>query len=323
MSCYRKQTGLLCLLMCLQITPVAADNDWFKGGHVKYRYLLNSFPEDSLFRDYVDSPMTEQGADLRLKFDWKKDKTSLVADYQLIGQHGDSFALANNLSGTVLAIDPVVNDDRRLFDMTSVIAEDNNSALTQRLDRMYIEYADSSMVARVGRQAISWGNGLVYTPMDFVNPFDPSAIDKEYKSGDDMLYGQYLQQSGNDVQAVWVFRRDINGDTTSDVDTIAAKYHGFGVSREYDVLVAQHYGDNIIGVGGISDVGEAIWRGDITLTRTESNSVVKAETVTSLVTNLSYSWVSWGHNISGLVEYFYNGFGQTNGDYSPAALANN
>lgn len=296
---------------------VSADTDIFKGGHTKYRFLLNTLPDDSLLLDYVDTPMIDHNGDLRLKFDWRKDKVSLVADYQLIAQYGDSFTLANNSPGSVIISDPIVDDDHRLFDLSRVITDDSNSALSHRLDRLYGEYTGTDAVARFGRQAISWGNGLVYTPMDFINPFDPSAIDKEYKTGDDMLYGQYLQHSGDDVQAVWVFRRDLNGDVTNDVDTIAAKYHGFAGNREYDLLLAQHYEDNIFGVGALTDIGGAIWRGDITLTDTQTDNV------TSLVTSLSYSWVGWDHNFSGVLEYFYNGFGQANGDYSPAALSNN
>ena len=294
----------------------------FNGGHAKYLFLLNSFADDSLFRDFVDTPAVDHNGELRLKFNWQADKVSLVTDYQLIAQQGDSFTLANNLPGSVLLSRPVADDELRLFDLSHVISEDNNSALSHRLDRLYIEYATNNAVGRFGRQAISWGNGLVYTPMDFINPFDPSAIDKEYKTGDDMLYGQYLQQSGNDLQAVWVLRRGINGDVTGDVDTIAAKYHGFAGNKEYDLLLAQHYDDSIAGVAGITDIGGAIWRGDITLTRT-NNNLAQTKNVTSLVTSLSYSWLSWGHNVSGIVEYFYNGFGQTNGDYSPAALASN
>lgn len=317
MNRYTRLIILSGLLNCSLLSSAAADYDWFMGGHAKYRFLLNTFPDDSLFLDYVDTPMVDHNGDLRLLFDWQKDKVSLVADYQLIAQYGDSFTLANNQPGSVIVTDPVPNDDHRLFDLTRVISDGNNSALSHRLDRLYAEYAGTNAVGRFGRQAISWGNGLVYTPMDFINPFDPSAIDKEYKTGDDMLYGQYLQHSGNDLQAVWVFRRDFNGDVTKDVDTIAAKYHGFAGNKEYDLLLAQHFEDYIIGIGGITDVGGAIWRGDITLTDTQT------ENVPSLVTSLSYSWTAWDHNVSGVLEYFYNGFGQTDGDYSPAALANN
>ncbi len=312
---------LLSLLICILATPITAvaDDNYpaFNGGHAKYLFLLSTFPDDSLFQDFVDSPAIDHYGDLRLKFDWRKDNVSIVADYQLIAQYGDSIALANTLPGTVIIPNPVPNDDHRLFDLTHVISQDDNSILAHRLDRLYIDVTGTNAVARFGRQAVSWGNGLIYTPMDFFNPFDPAAVDKEYKTGDDMLYGQYLQQSGNDLQAVWVIRRNGNGDVRSNVDSVAAKYHGFIADKEFDLLLAEHFDDTILGVGGITNLGGAIWRGDITLTDTQT------DTVTSLVTSLTYSWMSWGNNISGVLEYFYNGFGQKNGDYSPTALSNN
>jgi hypothetical protein len=166
-------------LSSLLFSPAAADTIWFKGGHLKLRLLANTLADDSLLLDYVDTPMSDQNGDLRLLFDWRKNKTSLVSDYQLIAQHGDSIILANNFSGSVIISDPIASDDNRLFDLSRVISENNNSTLTHRLDRLYLEYAETAVVARLGRQAISWGNGLIYTPMDFINPFDPSAIDKE------------------------------------------------------------------------------------------------------------------------------------------------
>ena len=299
------------------IASASADTDIFKGGHAKYFFLLNTFPDDSLFLDYMDSPTIDQKGDLRLKLGWKKKKIRIGADYQLIAAHGDGIELANSLPGNILISDPVPTDRFRLFDLTSVITENSNSVLVHRLDRLYVGFTGDKAVVRVGRQAVSWGNGLIYTPMDFFNPFDPAAVDKEYKTGDDMLYGQYLKQNGDDLQAVWVVRRDLDGNVSSDVDSIAAKYHGFIGGKEYDLLLAQHYDDNVFAIGGLSDLGSALWRGDITLTDTQTDNIV------SLVTSLTYSWVGWGHNISGVAEYFYNGFGQADGDYSPAALANN
>jgi hypothetical protein len=314
---------ILFLSNCVMAFNAVADEDLFKGGHIKYRFLLNTLPDDSLFRDHVDSPMIDNDGDLRLLFGWRKDKISLAADYQLIALQGDRISLSNSLPVSVTTTPPVATDKRRFFDLTESISKDNNTVAVQRLDRLYIEYAGTNAVARIGRQAISWGNGLIYTPMDFVNPFDPSTVDKEYKTGDDMLYGQYLQHSGNDLQAVWVLRRDINGNKTNNVNTIAAKYHGFAGNNEYDLLLARHYNDNVIGLGGLTDIGGAIWRADSTLTHTTNSQTNNTKDIFSLVTNLSYSWQSWGHNVSGILEYFYNGFGQKNGNYSPADLAGN
>jgi len=317
--------AIIAILICAQLTPALAYADAeektnlpeFKGGHAKYLFLLNTFPENSLFLDFIDTPSIDHNGDLRLKFDWHADNITIATDYQMIAQYGDSIRLSNSLPVNPIIPNRVPSDDFRLFDLTRVISQDDNSVLAHRLDRLTIDITSDNAVARFGRQAVSWGNGLIYTPMDFFNPFDPAAVDKEYKTGDDMLYGQYLQQSGNDLQAVWVIRRNSNGDVSSDVDSVAAKYHGFIGYNEYDLLLAEHYDDKVFGLGGIADIGGAIWRGDITLTHTQTKNV------SSLVTSLSYSWTSWGHNTSGVLEYFYNGFGQSDGDYSPAALANN
>ena len=305
------------LLACMLATPLSAGIDLFKGGHAKYLFLLNTFPDDSIFRDVVGSPAIDQFGDLRLKFGWQRERVKLVADYQLLAGKGDGFSLASRLPGNILIQERIPNDRFRLMDLTHVISESSDSEIAHRLDRLYVDITTTRAVARIGRQAVSWGNGLIYTPMDFFNPFDPAAIDKEYKTGDDMAYGQYLRNNGDDLQAVWVIRRDLNGEVSSDVDSIAAKYHGFAGEKEYDLLIAQHFDDDIFGVGGISNVGGAVWRGDITLTDTQT------DTVFSVVTSLSYSWVSWNRNVSGILEYFYNGFGIDDGNYSPAALAAN
>ena len=308
---------ITCVVLCYPYKSIHADDELFKGGHAKYLLLLNTFPDESLFLDVIDTPSVDQFGDLRLKFGWTKSGLRLVTDYQLLAGKGDGFTLSSSLPGNILVQQRVPDDRFRLMDLTHVISEDSDSVVEHRLDRLYVDVTSASAVARIGRQAISWGNGLIYTPMDFFNPFDPSAVDKEYKTGDDMLYGQYLRQNGDDAQAVWVFRRDLAGEVTSDVDSIAAKYHGFAAESEYDLLLAEHFDDYIVGIGGITNIGGAIWRGDVTLTDTETDEVF------SLVTSLSYSWVGWGRNISGIVEYFYNGFGIADGNYSPAALAAN
>jgi hypothetical protein len=174
------------------------------------------------------------------------------------------------------------------------------------------------MVMRFGRQAISWGNGMIFNPVDVFNPFDPAAVDKEYKTGDDMAYGQYLFGNGNDLQAVAIVRRNPhNGEVEKEESSLAFKYHGFLGMNEYDLLAAEHFGDQIFAVGGNLGIGGAVWRGDLSWTRTDRDSLL------SVVTSLSYSWTWGGRNLSGVLEYYYNGFGQSNGAYAPADLRRN
>ena len=64
-------------------------------------------------------------------------------------------------------------------------------------------------------------------------------------------------------------------------------------------------------------LGGAVLRGDLTWTHTG------LENVFSAATSLSYSWTWGGKNVSGLLEYYYNGFGQRHSDYSTQSLLHN
>jgi len=154
--------------------------------------------------------------------------------------------------------------------------------------------------------------------MDIFNPFDPAAVDKEFKTGDDMLYGQYLWGSGDDLQGVMVFRRDLlTGDVEADVSSLALKYHALVGQGEIDGLLARHYGDTLVGAGGNLSIGGSVWRGDLMVTFGDEG------TTASLVTSLSRSWTWGGKNVSGIAEYFHNGFGRSDGCYAPDCLAEN
>jgi len=262
--------------------------------------------------------LQDNNLEVRLKVLARRERLDFEAHGQIIAVHSDSLPAFRELPGLFRPGADIINDDRRWFDLTHEISNKNKNASLVRLDRFSIAYTGDKTVARFGRQAVSWGNGLLFTPMDILNPFDPAAIDKEYKSGDDMLYGQYLLDNGSDFQTVAVVRRNpVSGDVEKDQSSLALKYHGFWGSREYDLLVAEHYGEFILGLGAATDVGGAVWRGDLVWNNTDTGYILTAEG------GISYSGVAGGHNWTGFIEYYYNGFGQTDGDYSPAALASN
>jgi hypothetical protein len=201
------------------------------------------------------------------------------------------------------------------MNLTGEIHASGDTSILQRLDRLWFGYSSEKIVLRFGRQALSWGNGLFYAPMDLVNPFDPSAVDTEYKNGDDMFYGQYLSNSGDDLQTALVIRRDLlSGDVETDQASMAVKYHGFATAFEYDLLFAKNYGDPVVGVGISRGIGGAVAGADLVLT--DGND----KTYTELVANLSYSWVLADRNMTGSVEYYFNGFG-LHGDIDIADLA--
>jgi len=284
-----RPSWLLLLLFSCAVSW-ADDSAYEFGGHTKFRLFGQSYPDDSLFHDLVGSSSLDAAGELRLNFSTKRQRWSFFADYQLLALHSE------------FPSSDLPSDDRRLFDFTKILKDNDENTIAHRLDRFWVGYTGEKAVVRFGRQALSWGNGLFFAPMDLVNPFDPTTIDTEYKTGDDMLYLQYLRDSGDDWQAAAVLRRDLpTGDVSSDQSTIALKYHGFAGEHEYDLLVADSYGETVVGLGGARSIGGAIWRGDIVITDSSE------ETVVELVTNLSYSWVWSDRNVSGGIEYYYDG----------------
>ena len=300
-------------------SAVTAAEPWEWAGHLKYRFDFLSFPENSLFRDPLGSTATDQGMETRIKLSRRWTRWDVRADYQFIALYQDTGERGTSFAGLPIPGVSVIDDRRRWFDLTWTIAERDKSALLHRFDRVSIGYTSKSLAWRFGRQAISWGNGMLYNPMDIFNPFDPAAVDKEYKSGDDMLYGQYLFPDGSDLQAVGVVRRDPrSGDVQARQSSLAFKYHGFVGMNEFDLLAAEHYDETVLGVGGSVALGGAVWRGDLTWTDADT----KGATL-SAVTSISYSWTWRGRNVNGALEYYHNGFGQAGGDYAPISLQTN
>ena len=284
----------LTLIGLLWVKPAPADggSGLTFNGHGKFQFISQSYPDESLFRDLLGSPVNNQNLEARLKFSTRKDRWDFKLDYQFIAIHGDSLALGSQLPGSPFSTGRVISDDRRWWNLTYSFGNDDNTAVIHRLDRLSVGFTTDRTAWRFGRQAISWGNGLIFNPVDVFNPFDPAAVDKEYKTGDDMLYGQILFDSGNDLQGVAIVRRDPRtGNVERDQSSAAAKYHGFVGMNEFDLLAAEHFGDDLLGFGGNISVGGAVLRGDVTLTSTEFDSVWSA------VSSLSYSWAWGGRNV--------------------------
>ncbi|WP_299802826.1 hypothetical protein [uncultured Shewanella sp.] len=320
-GCYNKLRDKLCfwrrgivLLLCCVSQALCATEVQYQG-HLKYEYEGYAFSEQSVYRELYGQHQLNQTAQFRyhLGSQWQSGWLA-EADYQLLAGYGEHRFQLTPLADGYLGLSAVIDDEQRLFNLTHTISEHRDFMMLQRLDRAIVGYQTDNNVIKLGRQAITWGNGLFFNPMDFVNPFDPTSLDKEYKTGDDMMYGQHLLADGSDLQAAYVVRRNHDSDVTYNVATAALKYHGFShYIHEYELLVAEHYGDTVAALASIISVGGAIWATDLVVTLGEQDYL-------SLVSNWSYSWVGLEKNMTGSLEYFYNGLGITDGDYSLESL---
>ena len=259
-------------------------------------------PHHDIQRLQTGTPVYDNGADLRLLFRHKWSALNLIVDHSTTVISGDSFSFD---SAPQTSLDQtIVDDDARIMDLTFEIEDGDRHRSLHRLDRLALQYRSGPWALTLGRQAVSWGNGLAFSPMDIFSPFAPTVVDQDYKAGDDLLLIERLFENGSDLQFLTIGRRTTSGDISGQVTSTAMKWHGFVGENEWEALAAKHYNDQVFAVSGMLPLGGAMLRSDIVATRLDSG-----KTQVSGVVNLDYSVVINDMLVYLFAEYYRNGFG--------------
>ncbi len=269
---------------------------------IKAFATLSLLPGDDLQRSVSGTPAFDDNLDLRLMFSGGEGAWSWQADLTTTLVQGDSLTLPvfdTPLDQTAL------NDDRRALDLAWTLDSGPNHQFVQRFDRLAVRYRRGPWRVTAGRQAVSWGNGLVFQPLDLFNPFAPTTVDQDYKTGDDIVLLERALRAGGSVQALAVLRRDDHGDLSADADSFGAKWHRFAGRGELELLAARHYQDNVFAAALRFPVGGALVRTDLVTTRLHTDG----DWVFSAVINADYSLLAGGRNVYLFGEYFHNGYG--------------
>jgi hypothetical protein len=209
----------------------------------------------------------------------------------LLKRRNSDAGIVNNLFGVTLD-QSTDSDATRFVDLTWVVDETDHRSVVARLDRFAMEYRGASWGVTVGRQAVSWGNGMVFQPLDLFSPFAPTTVDQDYKAGDDLLLAERLLNGGGDLQLLAVGRRDLQGDRTLDVASIAGKWHGFVGTGELELVAGHHYRDQVYAMAVRIPLGGALVRSDLVATRLESGTWKL-----SGILNADYSLLLTGRNV--------------------------
>jgi hypothetical protein len=312
-----RRVWLAALFILAATESVAA---WDVHGHAKLQSSLLLFRDDDLAAQVTGERAADQTLDLRLNTVYRTARWDLTLNSELLGLTGDSVRARHDpslggLGGLLLGL-PDPSDAQQWFDLSRSFTDRDSRLLFGRLDRCSVGYTGDRLVLRLGRQALSWGDGLVFQVLDLFNPFAPTAVDTEYKPGSDMLSSQWLLAGGDDVQAIVVPRRPARGAALASADSsLAVKWHHFAGATQLDLLAARHYDDTVAGVGVSGNLGGGVWRLDVAYTSLRSGG-----SATSLVANSDHSWVWAGRNAYGFLEYFRNGFGVSSVDRGVAGL---
>ena len=325
-SRFRTVLFLVFLLLVLPLLDTDADpqdpahfpeisSQW--GGYVRDIGTLTLPDSQSVYRFVGTDPLYDGRLEGRLKNDtFFGEHLALETHLELTLAGGDTRRrtadLREFMGEEVLDSyfgQSLLTDDRRLFNLTHVVADEDAYQLATRFDRLHLSYASSWGAVHLGRQALTWGNGLIFNPMDLFQPFSPSAVMRDYKQGDDMAVIQAYAGPGEIQLAYAPHRSMLDGSVTDRSTTYAAKWHQPVADLEWDAMAARHYGDHIIGMGLTGYLGGAAWR--MNSVYTFVNQDTAQNDFLQVLLNMDYAWQWFGHNVYGFGELYFNGIGKT------------
>jgi hypothetical protein len=150
--------------------------------------------------------------------------------------------------------------------------------LRGRTDRLSAAWSTEGVQLVVGRQPVSFGSGLVFAPMDVVNPFSAATIDTEYKPGVDAVRVDGFFSTSAKVTAVaaWagapIHAPDREAVALADLVFAASGQVTVGTT-DLGALAAVVRGDLVGGGSVVTAVGPVGLHGDATVTLPAEDAV--------------------------------------------------
>lgn len=159
----------------------------------------------------------------------------------------------------------------QLIELSWALEDQSGMTLQGRTDRLYLQTGAGPAEIRVGRQPVSFGNGLAFNPMDLVAPFSFATIDAEYKPGIDAVRIDTYWGMSSELNLVIAYAGDLNYIDFWTPDRLVAVVQGRSTLGVTDVTLftSMNRGDQVFGVGLNSSIGPIGLFSDFTWTLSE------------------------------------------------------
>ena len=285
------------------ILAAASTSAFEATGRMKWFSSATQLEKNDVLQQTVSNPITDFRLDLRLLIKHNTGAWRFAFDPTLTWTGGDAVQL---LRGTGLPLDQLPgSDSQRFFNWSDELISDNNQRVVARVDRFSIGYRQPSWSMRFGRQAISWGNGLVFQPLDLFSAFSPTTIDREFKPGVDSMLFESLVGEVGELQVLLIGRQETMDSLSA--HTMAAKWHMDLGGFAFDVIVAEHIREDFTGASLSAPLGGSLVRVDASRICDEMSSCA----VNALV-NIDYTISIGPALLYVFAELYHNGFGLDN-----------
>jgi hypothetical protein len=214
-----------------------------------------------------------------LRFDIQYDNEVLFGNYLGTGQFQAQKSLPTG----------------QYWDLENTYHDSASAFARQRIYRGYLTWSSGATDVRLGRQRIAWGSGKFWSPFDVLNPVDPTALEREERTGLDSLLVERRLSAVSRISAVYAPQRVHGG------DALAFQWHGNKAGIDFSLMAMRFMRARVVGVELTGQAGGAGLRAEFTRTLPE-----RAPAHTRVVLGVDYAF----ENTLALTgELYYNGAG--------------
>lgn len=236
--------------------------------------------------------------------------------YQVHGRLREECLSSPNLGG-VEGITNATTELFRAFDGTAVDDHGSRARLVSELAYANIRFSVGPATLRVGRQPITYGRSFFWSPMDWLTPFSPTEIDREFKGVVDAatLSWRLGQFSGLELAYATGRSREHDAFSWQESATLGRVYMT-ALDWDFEVLGGTVREELRLGGAIAGEVLGAGLRGEWTWHDPDSED---ADPFLSATLGSDYRWPNSLYVIG---EVHRNGFGATSPDgYLPVAIS--
>jgi hypothetical protein len=200
----------------------------------------------------------------------------------------------------------------RLGPLVWRMTESDRGTWRHEIDRANAEVHTPRAGLTIGRQAIGWGRGVMFTAVDLFAPFSPLEVDREWRAGVDAVRADIKLTERSSLDLVGAFGNAL------DQSAFAARARGYAGLIDVEVVGGRRADDLFGGVTSSAAVGDAEVHGEAAVFRASSG--IDHQFVWKAVVGGSYR-VPVGSGVIAYAEYHYSGFGAARPEEIRALLA--
>jgi len=201
--------------------------------------------------------LTSDQQSLRLMLDDTNDKSEWSVQLKIARQHLSGIPFNDKHSSDLFRYNTLSYNGLNENEVS------NATRLGYEVDRAFYKQIFNKMSFAIGRQAIDWGSGRFWQPLNVFGAFSPTDLDTDYKQGIDALRFNWFPSDFSSLTAVYAFSPNDNAAIKQQTKSANSAVHyrqQVGEQSGYALLAGSIIGYQIIGASFESAWSGMGWR---------------------------------------------------------------